>query len=205
MPIQTCYPTADGTVQRTGSQGFYTGYGETTDYVAGPPYWSFLEETPADDSGTWVAWAVQNDANIGCALSFVIPEFVGPSNSIIEYVKVYFRGHPGQSGVSFVTPSGTGNNFNLGVYYKGIEYTQSQTFLGTTGWTTFSATFTTNQSGNPWTTADFPLQPMFSYGRYWFTSDKSNTVNDNAQNLTSQIYLEISYKLPNYASSLLIL
>jgi hypothetical protein len=204
MPIQTCYPIADGTVQRTGSQGFYVGAGESTDYVAGPPYWSSLDETPADDSGTWVAWAVEN-GNGGCALSFVIPAFAGTSDSTINSVTVYFRGHPGQSGGSFVTPSGTGNVFNIGVYYGGIELVVSKTFIGTTGWTTFSNTFTTKSGGAAWTTADFPLQPMFSYGRYWFTSDKNYTANDNAQNLTSQIYLAIDYTLPPGGSGSLLL
>lgn len=203
MPIQTCYPTSDGTVQRTGSQGFYTGYGESTDYVAGPPYWSFLEETPADDSGTWIAWAVE-DAVVGCALSFGIPAFAGPSNSIINSITVYFRGHPGQSGGAFVTPSGDGNVFNLGIYYGSTELTVSKTFIGATGWTTFSHTFTTKSGGSAWTVADFPIQPMFSYGRYWVTSDKEYTKNDNAQNLTSQIYLTINYTVPSSGGIILI-
>lgn len=194
MTIQTCYPTGDGTIQRTGSQGFYTGYGESTEYRDGPPYWSFIEETTSDDSGTWIAWAVTNDSE-GCALSFTVPAFVGGSNTIIDYIDVYFRGYPGQSGGSFVTPSGDGNIFNIGLYYNGIEHVVSKTFIDTTGWTTFSNRFTTNQAGNPWTLSDFPIQPMFSYGRYWFTAEKGHIINDNAQNLTSQIYCSISYTI----------
>jgi hypothetical protein len=200
MATQTCYPNGDGTIQRTGSQGFYKGEGEDTDYAAGGPYWDWLNETIADDSGTWIAWAVEN-IEIGCGLSFTIPTFEGPSNAIINSVTVYFRGHPGQSGGTAVVPSGTGNVFNLGVYYSGIEYTTSKTFIGTTDWITFSHTFTTKQNGSAWAVADFPLQPMFSYGRYWFTNDKDYKINDNAQNLTSQIYLVIDYTIPSVSAS----
>ena len=215
MPIQICKVTGDGVIQRTGVEGFYKGTGETTESTPGSPYWTQVVdwESEGQSDGTlekWLAWAVENDANIGCGLSFTVEPFEGNINSVIEYIKVIFLGFGGQSGGSYVAPSGDGNNFNIGVYYDGIEYTQPVTFIGKTDSdedAVFTAIFSTKQDGTPWTPSDFPIEIMFSYGRYWTTADKSYTINDNAQNITFYMRLEIVYDedLNSSASSLLLM
>ena len=205
MPTVLLKPIADGTVQRTGSEGFYRGEGESTDYKSGPPYYPYVNEYPPDDSDTWLAWAVENDGTVGCGLSFIIDDISDQIGSI-NHVKVIFRAHPGQDSGNEVDPEGEGNIFNIGVYYNGIEYVSTRDFRDpkVTTWTTYTHTFTTKQDDTPWLPSDFPLEPMLSYGRYWTTEDKDNPINDNAHNMFTAIYLEISYEEPGGGSSLLL-
>jgi hypothetical protein len=198
--------TGDGSVMRVGNAGWYVGTGQNAGTAdTDGPFWSYVDDYPSNTETDWIAWAVDNAAPYP-ALSFTHETFTGPSNADISKVEIWMVGYAGQSGGAWITPSGDGNNFNLGYYLSGSEVTSAQTFLGTSdGWTTFTSTFTTKQDSSKFTATDIGnLQPLLSYGYYWITTDKSYTINDNAHNIISSIWLEVTYTIPSAGGAILL-
>ena len=192
MPVETLRPIANGSLILDGAQGFYPE-------PAGTAFWDIVKVSNIVDgqSTRYVGWAVENENPPGVRMTVKLGAAGWAPGAIISYIKCFFIGAGGvDANQQPVTPSGTGNAFSIGLFLPNGSSQIVQNFTFTDyNWATFTATFNTNPlTGSPWDYYEvYNMEWLLSYGRYWTTSDKSYSVNDNAHNVAEAAWVEISY------------
>jgi len=151
-----------------------------------------------DEENTYAFWAGNLSYDrIGVTVS--VPAFQGSPDDVIDEIKVVIRASGGlDANYNPVTPSGDGNTFYLGfrtgsplvTYYKPVTLTSGNLL-------NYIRIWTYRTENIPFYGSDLVnFEIGIWYDTYVVNSGKSIAPNDNAANVMTQLYAQITYSPP---------